>query len=114
MTNPQENPKDNFWWKLVHLDPALLRGAIMALVLLLSSIGIVLSPEVPNSLIGFIAAILAVIQAVWTRPAVTPNAMVAVYVPDPINNPQIVAAGEAITTAPDKDIVSAATTNPKE
>lgn len=103
-----EEPTDTFWWKLVHLDPTLLRGLIMAAVLLLSSLGILVSPEVPNSLIGFIATALAIVQALWTRPAVTPNAKVAVVVPDPVNAPEIVEAGDATTTATTKDIVEAA------
>lgn len=96
-------------WRLVHLEPALFRGLIMAIVLLLSSIGIVVSPDIPNSLIGFLATVLAIIQAVWTRPSVTANARVAVLVPDPINAPEIVAAGEAVTTADDGAIITAAT-----
>jgi hypothetical protein len=103
-----EEPTDTFWWKLVHLDPTLLRGLIMAAVLLLSSLGILVSPEVPNSLIGFIATVLAIVQALWTRPAVTANARVAVLVPDPVNAPEIVEAGDATTTATTKDIVEAA------
>jgi hypothetical protein len=103
-----EEPTDTFWWKLVHLDPTLIRGLVMATILLLSSIGILVSPEVPNSLIGFIATVLAIVQALWTRPAVTPNAKVAVVVPDPVNAPEVVEAGNATTTATTKDIIEAA------
>jgi hypothetical protein len=101
-------PTDTFWWRLVHLNPTLIRGVVVSLVLLISSFGILISPEVPNSLIGFIAAILAMVQALWTRPAVTANARVAVYVPDPINAPGVVEAGNATTTATPKDIIDAA------
>ena len=98
----------DFMSRLATMNPALLRGLVVALVWFLASIGIVLSPNAPDASIGVLAAILAIVQALWTRPAVTPNAKVAVYVPDPINSPEIVAAGQAVTTATSTDIVSAA------
>lgn len=105
---PQVQPNDTLWWRLVNLNPALLRGLIMAVVLLLSSVGILISPEVPNSLIGFIATVLAIVQALWTKGSVTPNAKVAVSVPDPINAPGVVEAGDAVTTANGAQIITAA------
>lgn len=110
---PQVQPNDTLWWRLVNLNPALLRGLIMATVLLLSSVGILVSPEVPNSLIGFIATVLAIVQALWTRGAVTPNAKVAVFVPDPVNAPHVVEAGDAATTAGGAQIITAARTSGK-
>jgi len=95
-------------WRLVHLEPALFRGIILAVVGLLGTLGIVIAPQVPDSLLGFLIAVLALVQAIWTRQAVTPNAKVAVSVPDPVNAPQTVAAGDAVTTATSRDIVSAA------
>lgn len=95
-------------WKFVHLDPALFRGVIMAGVLALSSAGIIISDDIPNSIIGFVAAMLAMVQAIWTRNGVTPNAKVAVSVPDPINAPNVVAPGEAVTNAHAAAIITAA------
>lgn len=102
------NPNDNFWYRLVNLNPALLRGIIMALVLVAGSAGILIAPGLPDALIGFIAAALALVQALWTRSAVTPNAKVSVYVPDPINAPHIVESGDAVTTASNASIIDAA------
>lgn len=99
---------DTFWWRLVHLNPALIRGIVMAAVLLAASLGILISPGLPDTLIGFIATALAIVQALWTRSAVTANARVAVSVPDPINFPNVVAAGDATTSATPKDIIDAA------
>lgn len=107
------NPNDNFWYRLTKLDPAVFRGLIVAIVALLASVGVAISPGVPDALIGFIWAVSALVQAAWTRQAVTANAKVAVVVPDPVNNPQIIEAGEAIATAPPAAIVEAATANPK-
>ena len=112
-TLEQRMENDNFWYRLTKLDPAIYRGLIIAAVALLASVGVIISPGVPDALIGFIWAVSALVQAVWTRQAVTANAKVAVLVPDPVNNPQIVVAGEAITTAPNAAIISAATENPK-
>jgi len=94
--------------KFAAMDPALIRGIVVAIVGLLSSLGIAVSPQLPDTLIGVVLAVLAIVQALWTRTAVTPNAKVAVVVPDPINAPEIVAAGEAATTAPNHEIISAA------
>lgn len=105
--------EDNFWYRLTKLEPAVYRGLIVATVALLASIGIVISPGVPDALVGFIWALSAIVQALWTRGSVTANARVSVLVPDPVNNPQIVEAGEAISTAPNAEIIEAATANPK-
>lgn len=99
---------DNFWYRLTKLDPALFRGLVIAAVAILASIGVAINPALPDALVGLIWALSAVVQALWTRPAVTANARVAVSVPDPINNPHIVAPGEAVTTASDSAIINAA------
>lgn len=101
-------PKDNFWWKLVHLNPALLRGLIMAVVVALGSTGILVSGELPDTLLGVWVAVAGIIQALWTRGAVTANARVAVAVPDPVNAPNTVVPGEAVVYAPSAEIAHAA------
>jgi hypothetical protein len=105
---PMEENKDTFWWKLIHLDPVLLRGAIMASVALLASFGLIVAPGVPDALVGFIGVIFLAGQALWTRSSVTPNAKVAVSVPDPVNALHVVEAGEARTTASNTEILEAA------
>lgn len=99
---------DNFWYKLTKLDPALFRGLIVAVVALLASIGVAISPALPESLISVFAVVAAIVQALWTRQAVTANARVAVEVPDPVNNPHEVIPGEAVTTASNSEIIAAA------
>jgi hypothetical protein len=100
--------KTSVWWRVVHLEPALLRGAVVAVVALLGALGILVSPQLPDVLIGAWAALAAVLQAVWTRPAVTANARVVVWAPDPFESPQTVVAGEATTTASSTVIIDAA------
>lgn len=103
-------PQDTFWWRLVHLDPAIYRGIIMAVVGLLASLGILVSDAIPNAMIIVIGTLVVAVQALWTRTGVTPNAKVVVYVDDP-NRPKNVLPGEAVTTASDKAILEAANTS---
>lgn len=88
----------NFWWRLVHLDPAILRGAVIAIVTLVSALGFVISEQTLAAFLTAIGALLAIVQALWTRGAVTPNAKVVVYKPDPVNRPAMLAPGEAVST----------------
>lgn len=90
-----KDPRDSFWWKLVNLQPATWRGIVTAVVALAVAVGFKVAPEVPDAVFLVILAVLPVIQGVWTRKGVTPNAKVAVVVPDPINAPNTVEAGEA-------------------
>jgi hypothetical protein len=106
-------PNTSFWYRLTKLDPAVYRGLIVSGVALLASIGVAISPGVPDALIAFIVVVVPLVQALWTRPAVTANARVAVYVPDPVSNPQIVEAGEATTTATNAQIIEAAKEQPR-
>lgn len=99
-----------FWYKLVHLDPALWRALVVATVALLASIGIKVSDQIPDNLILFVLAVMGIIQALWTRNGVTPNAKVLAYLPKPIEGPNIVAAGEATTNAPDSKVLDAVRT----
>ena len=105
--------KDTLWWRLVHLEPALLRGAVVAVVALLSAVGILVAPGIPDALLGAWGAAAAIVAAVWTRPAVTANARVVVEAPNPISEPEKVVAGEAITTASRTDIIDAAREDPR-
>lgn len=105
--------QDSFWYRLVTLDPVVFRTAIVGIVTLLADLGVVISPSLPDAIVGLITTVGAIVTAVWARNGVTPNAKVAVIVPDPVNNPHIVEAGEAIATAPNKEIIEAATMNPK-
>jgi len=103
-------PNDNFWYRLINLDPALFRGLVVAVVALLATLGVTIAPGVPDQVIAIVWLLSAIIQALWTRGGVTPNAKVAVSVPDPINEPEKVEAGGAVTTAPNHEIIAAATT----
>lgn len=110
---PTPIPNNSFWYKLTKLEPAVYRGLIISIVALLASVGVAISPGVPDALIGFILVVVPIVQALWTRPAVTANARVSVYLPDPQNEPDYVRAGEAVTTATNAEIVEAAKEEPR-
>lgn len=97
-----ENP--SIWWKFIHLNPAILRGVIIALFAVLAAGGLIVNGKLQDSIIAFIGAAFALIQAIWTHGAVTPNQKVVAYKPDPINKPTVVASGDAIST----DVVAVA------
>jgi len=104
--------KDTVWWRLVHLEPTVLRGAITGTVGLAAAGGILISPGLPDALLGALVPILALVQLLWTRPAVTANARVAVEVPDPVRDPGTVVSGAAVTTATGAEIITAARSVP--
>lgn len=103
-------PKDTVWWKLVNLQPATWRGIVTAVVVLLAAAGVKVAPEVPDAVFLVVVSLLPIAQGLWTRSAVTPNAKVAVSVPDPVNEPGVVAAGQAVVpdNTPANEILEAA------
>jgi len=105
--------RDTFWWRLVHLEPALLRGVVVALVALLGAVGILVAPGIPDALLTVWGVTATLVQALWTRSGVTANARVVVEAPDPIGEPATVTAGAAVTEASTPDILAAAREEPR-
>lgn len=91
-----EGPKDSFFWKLFNLQPAVWRGLVTAVFALLAAIGIKVAADVPDVVFLVVLALLPILQGVWTKGAVTPNAKVVVKVDDPIDAPNDISAGEAV------------------
>lgn len=87
-----------FLWKLVHLDPALYRAFVVTIALLCGAFGLVVSDQSVGAIVTVVSAAIALIQGVWTRKSVTANAKVVVLKPDPVNEPSLVAPGEAVST----------------
>ncbi len=111
MSEYGSQPKDSVLWKLVNLEPAVWRGIVVAVLAVLAAVGIKVAPGVPDLAFLVVLAVLPVFQGLWTKSAVTPNAKVAVVVPDPVEAPSIVRAGEAVVPVrtPRDTIVEAAT-----
>lgn len=98
-----------FLQRLIHLEPTVFRTFVVSTVALLVSLGVVIEPSIPDTLVGFVIALSALAQSLWVRSGVTANARVVVEAPDPIHAPHRVVPGEAVTTAAPASIVDAAT-----
>ena len=110
---PTPAPRDTVWWRLVHLDPVILRGGLTSVFTILGSLGILVAPGLDDSLVTAWVGVMGIVGVVWVRPAVTANARVAVWVPDPVNRPNVVASGEASPDqASDRAILRAAREDP--
>lgn len=102
--------QDTFWWRLVHLNPVLWKGLVVAVLAVLAITGVHISPQLPDVLDGLVLAVSAIVQALWTQTSVTPNAKVVVAVEDPHLGGTVVVPGEATTVASDAAILRAAAT----
>lgn len=102
--------------KLVsELEPASFRGALVAVVAILGTVGVHVTPGVPETIVNVVTGIVTVsafIASLWARRAVTANSRVVVYAPDPIAQPRMVEPGEAVTRASDGAILDAARSTP--
>jgi hypothetical protein len=105
--------QDSVWWRLVHLEPTVLRGAVTGLVGFLAALGVLIAPGLPDALLGALLPAMALVQILWVRPAVTANARVVVEAPNPISDPGTVVPGEATTTATNSEILDAAKDVPR-
>lgn len=101
----------NFWWKLTHLEPALYAGIVTAVVAVLASVGFAISDSATSSIISAVVVIVGLVQALWTRSKSTPNQKVVVYKPDPVNSPNEVSAGSAVSSNA-VEVVNAAASTP--
>jgi hypothetical protein len=94
-----DTPEDaNLWWRLVHLNPVILRGAIVSIFSILATTGLIVGDKKEEAIVTGIFSFVALVQAVWTKPSVTPNQKVIAYKPDPVDEPTKVVAGPAIST----------------
>lgn len=101
--------KNSFWWRLVNLEPVLWKTLILTIFAILGNVGILVSDDLANNLVVAWTSLMSLIQLLWVRGGVTPNAKVAVTVPDPAH-PGVIMPGEATTTALSTVIVMAART----
>lgn len=112
MPEDTSNVGAGFWWKLVNLNPVILRTAIVAIFMVAGALGIVTSDGLADSLIAGWIAVMSLVQMVWTRTGVTPNAKVVVAMQDPTRSDTWVVPGAAVTEATDAAIVRAARNTP--
>lgn len=91
-----ENP--GFFWKLIHLNPALWRGVVIAVFALLSAFGFFVVQERQEAVLGLLMALVALFQAFWTKDATMAKRQVVVYKPDPVAEPTKVSPGPAVSS----------------
>lgn len=104
------NEDRNWFQRLSDLDPAVLRGFLVALAAVLFQVfnKTVITDDDVNSAVDFFTAAMAIIAGFLIRPAVTPNAKVVAYLPDPAV-PSEVAPGEAVPVGgSDAEVLTAA------
>lgn len=85
----------SFWYRLVHLEPVLWKGLVVAVFALVGSLGVIYTEALPDQIVGFIVALAAIIQVLWVRPSVIPAEKVVLYSNDPANGLQL-KAGPAV------------------
>lgn len=88
--------KPNWLERFAALDPVMLRGVVVTVFALLGAVGISVSDGLVAAVLAFVVALGALVTALVSRPAVTPNEKVLVYKPDPFDAPGTVAAGHAV------------------
>lgn len=113
MSEPEQPADKGPLWNLVHLNPALYIGLVVAVVVVLGSFGLAISGEQKEAIGTLVLAVVAILQAVWTKSKTTANKKVVVVAPDPVNQPSWVSPGEATTQASPGAIISAANATPK-
>jgi hypothetical protein len=91
---------DNFWWKVIHLNPVLFRTAVVAVFVLAGTLGFhfLAAEAVADAATTLFVSVGALVAALWSRDGVVPMAKVVAYQPDPVDAPSQLEAGPA--TAP--------------
>lgn len=81
-------PKPNFLQRILALEPVLTRGVIVSIIGILGGVA---NHHFADGTVEYIGNVViggfAFLSAVATRPAVTPNAKVNTYSPQPFGNP---------------------------
>lgn len=100
------------WFKrLLELNPLLVRGVFVSFIGLLGAVGITVSGDTVQIIIGFVVSVFALVTALWGAPAVTPNAKVLAYQPDPyIVQGEVLSGGAVVGADQAAEVVAAATT----
>lgn len=92
-----ESKSPNAWQRILVLNPALVRGLLVSLAAILATVlgHTVISDDLITAIIDGFVAVSALVGAVWTRGAVTPNDKVVAYKPDPLGAPHNVVVNES-------------------
>ena len=81
---------------VVESDPVMVRGFIVSVFGVVAMIfNVSFASGVVEAVANSVISVLALVAAIWTRPKVTPNSKVAIWVPSPKENPGHVVPGQA-------------------
>ncbi len=82
------NENQNWFQKVLNLEPALLRALLVALAAVLAQVlnHTVISDDDVNSWVDFFTAAAAILAGFFIRPSVTPNNKVLSYLPNPADS----------------------------
>jgi hypothetical protein len=82
------NENQNWFEKVLSLEPALLRALLVALAAILAQVlnHTVITDGDVNDWVDFFTAAAAILAGFFIRPSVTPNTKVLSYLPDPVNS----------------------------
>lgn len=110
-----DDNKPNAWQRISQLNPAVLRGILVGLFGVVTLVtGKAIDDSVIDTVCNVILLILPVIAGIFIRRAVTPNAKVIAFQPNPIDEPHVIEAGEAtILPGQDEALIDAAHSVPK-
>lgn len=92
------------WERVSQMNPAVLRAVIVAVVGLITAItGKVIDDSVIDTIVQLILLVLPIVAGIIIRKAVTPNAKVIAFQPNPIEEPHVIEAGEAVIQPEQQD-----------
>lgn len=94
---PVVTDESPWWQKLLKLNPAVIRGVLVAVLAVVAQVlgHTIVSDGMIDLIINAFTAIAPLLAGILIRPAVTPNAKVETYKPDPVSSPDVVVAGDA-------------------
>lgn len=89
-----ENP--SFLQRLAALNPAVVRSIIVAVVALIVLVtGKAVDDNTVDTIVSVVLLLLPIVAGLFIRAAVTPNAKVIAFKPDPVEAPEVIHPGEA-------------------
>lgn len=105
----------NAWQRIAKMNPAVLRACIVAVVGIIAVVtGKAIDDSIVDTIVSVLMILLPIVAGFFIRKAVTPNAKVIAFQPNPIEEPHVIEAGEAVIQPEQQDaLVDAAYSEPK-
>lgn len=98
--------------KLLHLDPVLVAAMVTVITTVAALFGVELSHGKAEVFAVVGLAIIVIGAQLWARRKTLARRKVLAFLPDPVDKPNRVAAGTAVTTASDSTVIRAVRMSP--